>query len=360
MKKLDWYILKKILAAFVFVVVSLEVIICVLDYVDKNDDFIKNELSSEQIWDYYFTFIPFIASLLMPITVFIATVFTTAKMAGKTEIVAILASGVSFRRMLLPYLVAAVMLGVVSFFLNSYIIPEANKFRIDFELTYLKDPFYNTDKHIHIKIAQRDSLEDYIYLYRYDVRRDVGTSVTLETIKGTQLVEKITARQISWDTTGRWKLKRWQKRTLDEMGETITSGDELDTLLNLSPSDFGNKDRIWETMTMPELNRHIKLQKSRGADDVHIFQTEKYIRYMSPFTVLILMAIGVLVSAKKSREGTGFQIALGFVIAFAFIITFVLGRAIAEADSMNLILAVWMPNIIFSGVALLLYKTVPR
>ncbi|WP_462248101.1 LptF/LptG family permease [Ekhidna sp.] len=360
MKKLDWYILKKILITFVFVVGLLELIICVIDYTEKNDDFIKNELGADLIWQYYLSFIPYIASLLTPITVFIATVFVTAKMASKTEIVAILASGISFKRMLYPYLIAAVLIGAASFYLNSYVIPDANKFRLEFELKYLKDPFYNTDKHIHIKIAERDSLEDYIYMYRYDVRRDLGSSVTLETIKGTELVDKITARQISWDTTGRWTLKRWQRRQVIEGKEIITEGKEIDTLLNLSPEDFGNKDRIWETMTMGELNRHIVLQQSRGADDVHIFQIEKYVRYMSPFTVIILMAIGVIVSARKTRQGTGFQIALGFVIAFAFIIAFILATAIAEAGSMNTILAIWMPNIIFSVVAILLYKTVPR
>lgn len=360
-KKIDWYILKKILAAFVFVVVSLELIICVLDWVDKNDDFIENNVPGHLIRQYFLTFIPWIAGLLTPITVFIATVFTTAKMASKSEIVAILASGVSFRRMLIPYLMAATMIAGASFYLNSYVIPDANKFRIAFELEYLKDPFYNTDKHMHLKIAEKDSLEDYIYLYRYDVRRDIGSSVSLEKMNGTKLVDKINARQIQWvDSTERWKLKRWQRRQILEDREIITEGQELDTLLNLYPSDFGNKDRMWETMTMGELNDYIKLQKSRGADDVHIFQVEKYIRYMSPFSVFILMAIGVIVSARKTRQGTGFQIALGFVIAFIFIITFVLARAIAEANSMNTILAIWMPNIIFGGVAMLLYKTVPR
>ncbi|MEO1253539.1 MAG: LptF/LptG family permease, partial [Bacteroidota bacterium] len=254
-----------------------------------------------------------------------------------------------------------VMIAGASFYLNSYVIPDANKFRIDFELAYLKDPFYNTDKHIHFKIAENDSLEDYIYIYRYDVRRDIGSTVSLEKVDGTRLVDKINARQIQWvDSTKRWKLKRWQRRQVFNHNELITEGRELDTLLNLSPKDFGNKDRMWETMTMGELNDYIQLQKSRGAEDVHIFQVEEYIRYMSPFAVFILMAIGVIVAARKSRQGTGFQIALGFVIAFAFIITFVLARAIAEAQSMNTILAIWMPNILFAGVAVMLYKTVPR
>ncbi len=356
MKKLDWYILKKLLITFVFVVGLLELIICVIDFTEKNDDFIKNEVSGELIFEYYLSFIPYIASLLTPITVFITTVFVTAKLAAKTEIVAILASGVSFRRFMLPYLFGGLMFGAASFYLNSYIIPDANKFRISFELEYLKDPFYYAGKHVHFKIGE----EGYIYLFRYDNRRDIGNVVTLERIRDQQLVEKINARQIKWDTTGFWILKNWQKRTILDNEELIEEGKQLDTLLNLSPSDFASKHRHQETMTLTELNAYIKLQQSRGADDVNLYRIEKYIRYMQPFTVLVLMFIGVIVSARKTRQGTGFQIALGFLIAFAFIITFILAKSIAEAGSMNILVAVWIPNIIFSVVGLVLYKTVPR
>lgn len=357
MKKLDWYILKKLLVTFVFVVGMLELIICVIDFTEKNDDFIKNEVTGTQIRDYYLSFIPYIASLLTPITVFITTVLVTASMAAKTEIIAILASGISFKRMMLPYLMGAVIIGASSFYLNSYVIPEANKFRIEFELEYLEDPFYNTDKNIHFKISEHG----YVYIYRYDNRRDIGTTVTLERFDNTELVDKITARQLVWvDSTEHWQLKRWQKRSLTDINEIIAEGSELDTLMNMRPADFGNKDRHWETMTLKELNEYIHLQQSRGADDVPLYQIEKYIRYMQPFTVVILMAIGLIVSARKSRRGTGFQIALGFLIAFMFIIAFILAKSIAEAGSMNTILAIWIPNMIFSVVSVLLYKTVPR
>lgn len=357
MKKLDWYILKKLLVTFIFVVGMLELIICVIDYTEKNDDFIKNEVTGEQIRYYYLTFIPYIASLLTPITVFITTVLVTARLAARTEIVAMLASGISFKRLMFPYLIGSVIIGAASFYLNSYIIPDANKYRIEFELEFLKDPWYNTDKHIHVKIGE----EGYVYLYRYDNRRDIGNNITLEKIRGTELLEKITARQIEWiDSTRTWKLKRWQKRSVEDFGEVIEEGQEIDTLLALSPSDFANKDRHWETMTMTELKDYIILQRSRGADDVPLYEIEKYIRYMQPFTVVILMAIGVIVSARKSRRGTGFQIALGFLIAFMFIITFILAKSIAEAGSMNTIVAIWIPNMIFSIVSVLLYKTVPR
>ena len=357
MKKIDWYILKKLLVTFVFVVGMLELIICVIDFTEKNDDFIKNEVSGAQITNYYLSFFPYIASLLTPITVFITTVLVTARMAAKTEVIAILAAGISFKRMMFPYLMAAVIIGASSFYLNSYVIPEANKYRIQFELEYLEDPFYNTDKHIHFKISE----QGYVYLYRYDNRRDIGTTVTLEKFDDTRLVDKITARQLVWvDSTEHWQLKRWQKRSLTDENEIIEKGQQLDTLLNLRPADFGNKDRHWETMTMYELNDYIALQQSRGADDVPLYQIEKYIRYMQPFTVVILMAIGLIVSARKSRRGTGFQIALGFLIAFMFIIAFILAKSIAEAGSMNTVFAIWIPNMIFSIVSVLLYKTVPR
>lgn len=357
MKIIDQYILKKMLSTFVFVMVILVLIICIIDFTEKNDNFIKHKVSSDMIVHYYLTFIPYFAVLLTPITSFIATVFITAKMAANTEVIAILASGVSFRRMMLPYFIGACLIAISSFFLINYVIPDGNKFRITFELEYLNKPFYFSDRDIHFKIGE----ESYIYINRYNNRSDVGYSVTLEKIIEEELKEKLVASRIKWDSTsGKWTLLDWKHRVLNETGEELTEGRELDTLLALSPADFKNKERLWETLTLPELDDYIELQQSRGADDVQIYQIEKYIRFMQPFTVLILCFIGLIVSAKKSRRGTGYQIALGFFIAFAFVIAFVLAKAIAEAGSMDPLLAVWIPNIVFSGVGLLLYNTVPR
>ena len=180
MKLIDLYILKKFLKTFVFVVIILVMVICVIDFTEKNDDFIKNDIPAGLIWNYYLTFIPFMIGLLTPITVFIATVFVTSNMAVRTEIIAILASGVSFRRMMFPYLIGATFIAGSSFYLNSYVIPDANKFRISFELNYLKKPFANKERHIHFKVAQNN----YIYMERFDVRSDEGKNVTLEKIVG--------------------------------------------------------------------------------------------------------------------------------------------------------------------------------
>ncbi len=360
MKKIDWYILRQILTTFVFVVFLLVLIICVIDFTEKNDDFIQNDVSRAQIAKYYLTLFPYFATLLTPITAFIAVVFVTAKMAAKTEIVAILASGISFRRMLVPYFMGATLIAGMSFAFMGYVIPDANKYRIGFELNYLKKPFFYSDRNIHLKIAD----DDYIYIDRYNNQRDIGYTVTLEKIIDDQLVDKISAKRIHWDTaTNKWSLKNWQRRQIFDSTEVITGGGaakDLDTLLNLTPADFQNKDRHHETLTLTELNDYIALQKSRGADDVQFYQIEVYIRYMQPFGVIILCFIGVIVSAKKSRRGTGFQIALGFLIAFIFIIFFILARAIAEAGSIDPVIAVWIPNIIFSALGMILYNTVPR
>jgi lipopolysaccharide export system permease protein len=357
MKKIDRYILKKFLSTFVFVVLILVSIIVVIDHTEKYDDFISNDVPRKLVIRYYLTFIPYMASLLTPITVFIATVFVTARLAANTEVIAILASGVSFRRMMYPYFIGAILIAAASFYLNSYVIPDANKFRISFELDYLKKPFYFSGRNIHIRVGPTD----YVYMDRYNNQRDVGYKVSLEKIEDGVLKEKLNASRIQWDSANqKWKIFTWQLRKIDSIGETYEVGMEIDTTLLLSPADFDNKERLWETLTLRELNDYIDLQLSRGSEDVQVYKIEKYIRFMQPFTVLILTFIGLIVSARKNRRGTGFQIALGFFIAFIFILFFILSRAIAEANTMNAVLAVWLPNIIFTLVGLVMYHTVPR
>ncbi len=357
MKIIDKYILKKFLSTFFFVVFLLVSIVSVIDFTEKNDDFLEHQLKTAQILAYYVDFIPYVASLITPITVFIAVVFVTSKMASQTEIIAILSSGVSFRRMLVPYFIGAVFIALISFGLNGWIIPNANKDRIAFENKYVKSPFYYDERNIHLKIAP----ELYAYMERYNNSANVGYRFTLEKIKGNQMLEKLSASRIEWDSTqARWQLKNWELHKFDGLQESLETGNALDTTLNIHPKDFSSTYGLYETLTLTELDQHIEVLRERGGNDIPIYQVEKYIRYMSPFTAVILTFIGVIMSARKARGGSGFQIALGFAIAFLFIIFFIFARSIAEANSMNPMLAVWLPNLIFSMVGLLLYKTVPR
>jgi len=357
MKLLDQYILKKFLTVFFFCVLLLTLVIVIIDFTEKIDKFNNAGVSTEEIGRYYASFIPFLAGLLTPITTFIAVVFITAKMAAQTEIIAILSSGVSFRRLMVPYLLGALIIGGMSFYLNGWVIPNANKYRINFEVTYLDKPFYFNDTDIHFKVG--DDL--YAYIFRYNNRIDRGYKFTLEKFEGTKLKKKLTANTIAWDTvSNKWKLQSWQSRTFKGFNEIIDEGSAMDTTLNILPLDFDNNSGLESALTIDELNNHIALLQSRGADDVGLYQIEKYIRYMIPFTTLILTFIGLVVSARKSRGGTGFQIALGFLVAFLFIILFIFSKALAEKSTSDPIYAIWLPNILFTFVGILLYKSIPR
>ena len=357
MKILDRYILKKFLTAFFFVVLILVTIICVIDVTEKNDNFIEHNLSLGQIMGYYLDFIPYIANFITPITVFIATVFVTSKMAGHTEIIAILSSGVSFRRMMVPYMMGATIIAILSFFLTGYVLPNANKDRIAFEIAYVKKPFRFTDRNIHVKVAPKS----YAYLESYNNDAEVGYQFSLETIDENELKAKLTARRLEWDSTSsKWTLRDWELREIQDMEELVSRGEKLDTLISLSPDDFSSTYQLQETFTLPELNNYIAELKERGADNIIIYEIEKYIRYMSPFAALILTFIGLIMSSRKKRGGSGLMIAMGFGLAFVYILFFVLAKSIAEAKALSPVIAVWIPNIVFSIVGLILYRTVPR
>ncbi|MGI9544509.1 MAG: LptF/LptG family permease [Cyclobacteriaceae bacterium] len=357
MKIIDWYILKKLLSTFIFTILIFVAVIIIIDFTEKNDEFIEHNLSFQQIAAYYIDFFPWIANLITPIMIFIATVFVTSKMAGHTELIAILSSGVSFRRMMIPYLIGSVLVAGVSFYLSGWLIPESDKDRVAFLVAYTKQPFSYTARDVHIKVAP----ESYLYMRNYNNNSKTGYQFTLETVQGNDVREKLSARRISWqEDSSRWKLYSWNLRTFDGLNETIEQGNELDTVLNLTPKYFESNRFLEQALTIDELNETIADLRNRGADNVQTYVVEKYIRFMTPFAVIILTFIGLIVSARKSRGGTGFQIALGFLIAFIYIIAFMMSREFALKGTMNPLLAVWMPNIIFTIVGLVMYKTVPR
>ncbi|MFY0653970.1 MAG: LptF/LptG family permease [Cyclobacteriaceae bacterium] len=358
LKIIDRYILKKFLTTFAFVVLILNTIICVIDYTEKNYKFIDYNVPGQEILKYYLTFIPFITGLVTPITVFIATVLVTASLAVRTEIIAMLSSGMSFRRLMVPYFIGSSMIAIASFYLNGWWLPDLNKFRIGFEIEYLEKPYYYNDRNVHFQLSEND----FLYFQRYNNRNHFASKVTLESMEGNKLLRKLTAEKMRWDTTtAKWKLEKWHLRTIKDFGEEYTQGDKIDTLLNLKPEDFSNQYRLNETLTIDELEEYITVLKGRGSDEVAVYEIEKYIRYMLPYAAMILTLIGISVSAEKSRGGTGFKVALGFLIAFVYLILFVLAKAIAEAGSIsNTVLAIWMPNIIGLIAGLVLYRFVPR
>ncbi|GAA4416939.1 LptF/LptG family permease [Nibrella viscosa] len=358
MKLLDWYIFKRFLQTYIFVVLVIVLVVCVIDYTEKVDDFHHhNAPMSKILIDYYLNFIPYWANTISPLMVFIATVFMTSRLASRTEIIAILSSGVSFMRFLVPYVLGAVLLSVVTYYLVNYVIPQANKVRIAFELQYVKDQFTYTGRNVHLKIAPNI----YAYLESYNNLTNTGYKFTLEEVAGNELRQKLSADRIEWDTQkGKWALYDYKIRAIDGIHETLTPGTRMDTTLNLKPSDFDSDYSLFETFTLPELNNYISLLQSRGADGVETYLLEKYSRTTRPFAIIILSVIGVILSARKSRRGVGWQVALGFFLAFAYLLFFMLAKGVAESGNLNPMLAVWLPNIIFAAIGLLLYHTIPR
>lgn len=348
MKILDKYIAKKFLITFFFVVLTLIAIICAIDYVEKNEDFMKHHLTfSFIVTHYYIYFIPYMANMISPLTVFIATVFVTARLAADTEIIAMLNSGMSFKRLLVPYFFSSAIIAAGIFALCAWIIPLSNKKRIDFENTYIKNQFHYDARNVHIKISPNS----YIYLESYNNTAHVGFQFSIEHLEGNQLIAKIKSETIVWnDTIKKWSLKNYVSRRFDGDKEIVTRGASMDTVIDLSPKDFESQYMIHETMTLPELNKHIDKLTMRGAENVETFLIEKYERYTYPFAVIILTIIGVIMSARKARGGAALQISLGFILAFVYILIVIMSRSIANAGGLSPLMGAWVPNILFSFI----------
>jgi lipopolysaccharide export system permease protein len=378
MKLLDKYILKQFLSTFFFVVIILLAVISVIDMTDKMDKFAKAQLTSGQIFGYYLDFIPWIGSLVTPITIFIATVYVCSRMAGRTEVIAILSAGISFRRMMLPYFIGSFFIAALSFVLNGWVIPNSNKSKLAFEVQYLKNKYYYDKQNIHIQVAP----DVYLYMKSYNNTNNTGYQFTLERFQDNKMIEKLTASRVEWDTAKqKWTLRDWRIHNVQSIFETtsgpeakpgfettkrvvttdsVKSGSTLDTALVIHPKEFESDYRKYDGMTLNELNKYIKTLRSRGSTGIEVYEVEKYTRYTAPFTIFILVFMAVIVSSRKSRGGTGLQIALGFLLSFIFILFFTLFRTFAENGSLPPQISVWIPNIIFGIISLTMYKYVPR
>ncbi|WP_338791481.1 LptF/LptG family permease [Bernardetia sp. MNP-M8] len=358
-KILDKYILKKFLTTYVFVVLVILAVICAIDYSEKSDDFIKHSLTFKQIVvEYYSNFIMHIIGLITPLMVFITTVFVTSRMAGRTEIIAMLSGGMSYLRLFVPYMIGASIIAIFSFYLNGWVIPRANKIKIAFETAYVKKPFSFDERNVHSKIDSNT----YVYLQSYNNNTFNGRKFTIERIENRKLVEKLSAENITWDTLKQtWHIDDYKIHTFFAERELILRGKDMDTLMGLLPKDFESKYRYNETLTLPEIDEYIAEQKARGtALELGIYYVEKYQRYASPFAIIILTLMGVVVSSKKTRQGTSFNIALGFVLAFVFILFVVVARSLGQSGALDPRVGAWIPNIIFGIVAIYLYWRAPK
>ena len=359
LKILDIYVIRKFLGTFLLSIALILTIVVIFDLSEKIDDFLESGAKLKVIlFDYYLNFIPYFAVLFSSLFAFIAVIYFTSRMAYNTEIIAILNSGMSFRRFLLPYLISATLIASASFFLSDQVIPGANKVKLQFEEQYVKKrPIRFKAKDFHRQIEPGV----YVYLHSYSNVSKVGYQFTIEKFEDGELVSKMVADQIRWDTTvNKWRARRYYIRSIDGLNETIEKGKQIDTTLAMHPDDFKMRLNIVETMSLKELDEFIKRQRMQGETNVASYQIERHNRIAFPFSTFILTLIGVAVSSRKMRGGIGLQIAIGVVISFTYILFTQFSKQFAIGGLLPVMAAVWLPNIFFLIIALFLMRLAPR
>jgi lipopolysaccharide export system permease protein len=354
----DVYIIKKFLGTYFLAIALIIGISIVFDLSEKIDNYMDNEAPARDVVIFYLNFIPYFANLLSSLFTFIAVIFFTSKMAYNSEIIAILSSGVSFRRILVPYFISAFFIATLSFVLMAYVIPHANERRLNFEYTYLKESPYKIERNLHMQI------DTGVYLYMRNYRPNIqkGYKFSLEEFEGNDLKSKLMADNIRWDSTkNKWTIRNYYIRKITPAkNDTIITGTSMDTTLSVKPSDFGQYTDIVKTMNMPELNRFIDKKRIQGAENLQAYLIEKHRRFSYPFSTFILTLIGVFLSSKKLKGGMGMQIGLGITLSFAYILFMRFATMFALKGGIEPFVAVWIPNIIFAFIALGLYRLAPR
>lgn len=354
MKVLDLYIIRKFLGTFFFILALLVVISVVIDITEKIDAFLLPKVSLyEIITVYYRTFIPHIATLLGAYFILVAVVFFTSTLAARSEIIAMVSGGVSFYRMLFPYFISASILAVLMFFANNYWIPELNKTRIDFEKNKLTQYKSKYEHSIHRKLDDNS----FIYLNSYNLIDSVGNRVSLEKYVDGKLQEKILADKLRWNKeNNHWELHKYLKRSFSDTGEILTRGEVMDTVLSIGPNDFEQKIYFKDQMTTPELKNYIEELKAAGIDNVEYFELEKFRRTSSVFSIYILTLIGVSIASRKTRGGMGIHLVAAIIVGSLFEVTMKFSTTFTTNADLSPLLGVWIPNILFSVVAIYLIK----
>jgi len=359
LNKIDIYIIKKFLGTFFFTLLLIICVIIVFDISEKLEDFIERKAPLRAIaFDYYLNFIPYFANMFSPLFIFISVIFFTSKMASNSEIVAILSSGISFKRMLRPYMVCAFILAGFSYYLNNFMIPDANKKRLAFEEVYYRNKLRNFSQDIHMKIGKRT----YIYMTNFQVDLNMGNNFSIERFNdNNQLEYKLLSDNVKWDSTsGKWSITNFVERHIDGLNETVTKGGKKDTILNLKPEEFKRRNSYVTTMNYFELNDFIKEQKFKGSHQIVNYELEKQQRAAYPFATFVLTLIGVAISSRKVRGGIGLHIGMGLLISFSYILFMQISSTFAINSGIPVIVAVWIPNILFSLLALFLLKKAPK
>ena len=359
LKILDRYIIKKFIGTYFFIILISIGIIIIFDISERLGDFVdKNAPLKEIVFSYYGNFIPYFMNMLSPLFVFITVIFFTTKLASHSEVIAVLAGGISFKKLLYPYFLSATIIAVMSMVLGLYVIPPANRTRLMFSEIYIKNRYVNTDRHIHFQLSPGN----YVYIESFNSLNNVAYRFTLETIEGHKILSRLQARSATWNESIQgWTLRDYTMRTQKDNREVFVKGSSRDTVINLTMADLNRRDNAVEAYNSKELNTLIDTQKMRGDKKVIYSQIEKQTRLALPFSAFILTLIGVSLSSQKRRGGgMGLNIAIGLILSFTYILFLRFSQMFVHAGVLPPWIALWMPNVLYSIIALILYRMAPK
>lgn len=358
---MDWYIIKKFIGTYIY---SIALIISISIVFDVNENLAKFATYHAPlraiVFDYYMNFVPYFANLFSPLFVFIAVIFFTSKLAGNSEIIAMLACGMSFKRLLRPYLISAALIAVLNFYLGAYVIPKGTVVRHDFESLYKNNKKNTTATNIQLMVDKGTVA----YISQYDDIRKTGYGFSLYKFDKKRLVSHMTASVIQYDTISdsryHWKARNYKIRELKGMREKITSGSEIDTLIQMEPMDLIFSKGQQETFTSPELKRYISKQQERGSSNVVQYEVEYHKRIATSFASFILTIIGVSLSSRKRKGGMGMYLGIGLALSFSYILLQTISSTFAINADTPPMLAAWIPNILYAFIAYYCYRQAPN
>ena len=355
---IDRYIIKKFIGTYVVALLLIIGIVIIFDLSEKVDKFVTNQAPLRLIiFQYYANFIPYFVNMFSPMFVFITVIFFTSKMAANTEIIAILAGGISFKRLMWPYFVSAAVIVFFSLILNLYVIPPCNRGRIAFEQKYVKKKYENFSRNVHYQISPGN----FMYVQSFATSNNTAYGFTLETIKGHDIVSKLSSTEARWDTTALcWRLKDYILRTYEDGQESVKTGGQLDTSIAITVEDFYRRRNTVQTLPDGQLRRLIRDQKLRGDKDVMFSLIEQNERWAMPFAAFILTLIGVSLSSVKRRGGIGMNIGIGIALSFSYILFLRFAQMFVYSGSLPPFIALWLPNVLYLLIAIYLYRIAPK
>ncbi|MBS7367513.1 MAG: LptF/LptG family permease [Prevotella sp.] len=360
-KRMDRYIIVKFIGTYFFAIILIISISIVFDVNENLAKFSQYHAPLKAIvFDYYLNFIPYFANLFSPLFVFIAVIFFTSKMAGNSEIIAILAAGVSFKRLMRPYMISCVLISCMSYVLSAYVIPHGTVIKQNFESMYKNNKKNTSAENVQLQV-DRGVIA---YIQHYDNNYKKGYGFCLDKFENKKLVSHMTAMEIQYDTISdekfHWKAMNWKIREMKGMREKITSGEKKDTIILMEPTDLVYSKGQQETFTSPELHDYISKQINRGSGNVVRYQVEYHKRIASSFASFILTIIGLSLSSRKRKGGMGMYLGIGLALSFFYILLQTISASFAINAGSPPIIAAWMPNILFAIVAYFCYRKAPR